>query len=168
MSIRTWVGPVLAIALSARADQDQGAKDGSTFKSDAWHFSMTPPSFSTDARTPSTLIVQFYGPAQDGFSPNINVIAQRVPFEKFLAATDQQLLVKPFELVSKNGTKVGAHAACEYVYKGELQGMRMKFVALAIDATDHVLLATGTCTEEQFAAQEPIFKASLASLKLEE
>jgi hypothetical protein len=31
-----------------------------------------------------------------------------------------------------------------------------------------VLLATGTCTEEQFAAQEPIFKASLASLKLEE
>ena len=113
-------------------------------------------------------IAAFTASPVDSFTANINVqVHQKANFDNFVKLTETQLEALHFEILSTREVKLGTHRGAETVYRGEITGIQMKFMALAAEDGDRVILVTATSLESRFAEYESAFKTALSSFKFD-
>jgi hypothetical protein len=165
-SIKTTIAILL---LAGTAWAFQKAVKRSTFVDTTYGFTIDTPKFpGTKPTTPGTVLI-VTGPADDGFTPNMNVTIQAT---STTAKAYRDLSVGQFKslklkLNSERQLKVSGRDAVELDYEGALGGTKiLRFLSMAVIDKDRVILITCTTAPEGFAAVEAEFRASLKSFKL--
>jgi hypothetical protein len=112
--------------------------------------------------------VMFTGPAEGGFSSNVNITIQPVSTTR-KAYHDQSLREfgqLGFKLNSSRDVTVSGKDAIRLDYEGKASGKDLHFLSLAVFDKDRVILVTCTALPDSFAAVEPEFNACLDSFRL--
>jgi hypothetical protein len=150
------------------AQPQQVKKQASEYIDAAYGYRLTPPSYGV-SREPMVMTAVFFAPPKNGFAANINVQVQRpgVSWEEFQTLSARQLEASGFEVSSREPRKVGENRAVEWLYSGELQGRRMRFIGLAIEKGEQVFLLTATALESSFAEHEKAFREALSSFRFD-
>jgi hypothetical protein len=138
------------------------------YKDESLGFSLTPPAFRVPPDAAAVQVAAFAGAPVDGFAVNLNVqIHNRVNLDAFIKTSEAQFKALGVEVLGSRDTKVGSHRAREYVYRMTLAGKAMRFIGLAAEDGDHVVLLTATSLDSQFNTYEAQFRAALASFKFD-
>jgi hypothetical protein len=61
--------------------------------------------------------------------------------------------------------KIGKRPAREWVYSGDIQGLKLTFLAWAVERGDDIYLLTCTSPSETFSKYESIFRESLKTFE---
>jgi hypothetical protein len=110
----------------------------------------------------------FLGPAEDGFSNNVNilVIKQSTSLDVFQKVSLAEIEKAKFKLIANRVLTISGHQAVEFEYEGMMNGRELHFIALSVVEDDRVVQVTCTASSKTFAAVEPEFRACLASFRL--
>jgi hypothetical protein len=138
-----------------------------SYSNDKFGFSFVVPDFKVNSNAPVVTIAAFLAPPEDGFSANLNVQVHRCGFDYFVSLTDAQFSGGDVEVISKKFAKVGERAAVEYVYKMNVGGNALQFLAVGVDGVDRVHLFTCTALEVLFSQYVHVFRDALASLRFD-
>jgi hypothetical protein len=129
---------------------------------------MAPPVFNFDPDLIAIQIAGFTAAPVDGFAANLNVqVHQKTNIETFTRVTTASMKANGIEILSTKELQVGAHPAREWVYRLTVQGKALRFIALAAEDRDHVVLLTATCLESRISEFEPQMRAALSSFKFD-
>ena len=125
-------------------------------------FSIVPLEGRTAGAT--SVLLSMYLPASNGFAPNVTVVAQNAPasIDVYIAASKRELEQNGWKLV--NLDKPNDHTVV-FEYTGDLQNRPLHWYAKAVLKGREVLLATGTATELQWAADGARLKECADSLQ---
>jgi hypothetical protein len=144
------------------------ASPASIYRDAQLGISMTPPAFRVPADAPAVQLAAFNSAGVDGFSANLNIqVHQKTNLDTFRKNSEAQFKALGIEIVTTKEIKVGTHRGLEYVYRANLAGIPMKFIAVAAEDADRVFLLTATSLEQRFNELEPVFRAALSSFKFD-
>jgi hypothetical protein len=112
--------------------------------------------------------VMFTGPAEAGFSSNVNITIQAATLTRKMYRDQSlaQFRQLGFKVNSDRDVTVSGKDAIRLDYEGKAVGKDLHFLALAVIDKDREILVTCTATPEGFSAVESEFKACLDSFRL--
>jgi len=119
-----------------------------------------------EATTPSYLMAQFFLPADNNFSPNVNIIRQK--YDKSLEAYDK-LSMNQFkqQLKAEVLTREIKGGRITYEYKGEMLSKKFHWYARAFKQNEEFYLVTATALESQWEKYKDKLVKSVNSFKLD-
>ena len=167
MKTAAWIAPFLLAAAWVAADV---APAGRAYTDPHYGFSIDPPKAPTAPDGGSATPVMFFAPAEDGFAANLNVTVQAAALTaaQYGEITRGQFKEMGLKVHSENALKVSGRDALRWDYEGEMQGRKLRWLALAVMDKARVYLLTCTATAAGFEKQRPGFQAALDSFTLPE
>jgi hypothetical protein len=160
-----WMALALCAALALGV---AGAADSAAaYRNAPWGFAIDPPAFGRGETVPAITVAAFFAPPADGFAANMNIQVQPLSgsLEDFQRLSVAQFNAMGLESVSTQEIQVDGHRALEWVYRGQLQNRRLKFLSLAVARDGAIYLLTCTMLEKDFEKHEEAFRKSLASFR---
>ena len=135
------------------------------FHDTQYGFSLTPPAFDGLPEGQSVVRLAVSGPAQNGFSPNVNVTVQSIKTTRdaFVELSESQFKTANFTIRSKQNRLVSGRPAVLFDYEGSFGGPTLRFLALAVVLPERVLLVTCTSLASSYSTHEREFKRSINS-----
>jgi hypothetical protein len=157
-------GAALAGALAAAPSAPSVYTDG------LYGFSVQAPDFPGAPEGGSAIRAMFFAPAEDGFSDNVNVMAQGtgMTLPEFIEVSADQFKAHGLKVNSESKKKVSGRDAVVWDYEGKQQGRDLRWLALAVADKKQVFLVTCTATKKSFEKRRKEFEACLDSFKLAE
>ncbi|MGB0768230.1 MAG: hypothetical protein ACPGYV_11020 [Phycisphaeraceae bacterium] len=126
-------------------------------------FDFERPAFAADGI--GTIAIHFMA-AKDGFSSNVNLIAQ--PFAGTMEAYDQ-ISMKEFEQMGLTVIeKTNTDGVLRYHYKGVQNGLPLRFFSKAVQVDNRVYLATATTLQKEWETVSQELVRSVESFELKE
>ena len=153
------MGLMLGLAALARGSEYRDTQEG---------FVLAPPSFAQPTEGSTVVRLAVSGPAEDGFSPNVNVTVQRLKTSRdgYIALSEAQFKRLGFEAASEANRTVSGSPAVLFDYSAEMGGRQLRFLSLAVVLPDRVLLVTCTAPKASFTRYEPEFRRTLDQFSL--
>lgn len=163
-----WPWMLAATALTAGWAAGQTAARSSVYTDGLYGFSITAPRFGTVNKGEQVIPLMLLGPAENDFSPNVNVIVQERAFtrKQYRQMTDAEFEKVGATVHSVKELTVSGNEALLYDYENEIQGKPMHFLSEPVITPSRTYLITCTCTAADFQKRAPEFRACLASFKL--
>lgn len=128
---------------------------------EALQYDFTPPAYPDDQ---AGQIFHYYMPPADGFSANINLIAQ--PYNDTLQAYDE-LSQAEFEQLDLDLIRNElANGVLTYEYKGRVQNIDLHWYARATKKGDKIYLITATALADRWETDSPALVESVNSFAL--
>ncbi|MEZ5993393.1 MAG: hypothetical protein R3E76_13730 [Planctomycetota bacterium] len=179
MSFISKLAPLLAafaVVLAAGAVETWGDGDAAedsvktrTFASKEFAFTIDTTDFPVEQPFKTITVVKSLAEEPvGGFMPNVNVLVQmqETTVEGYMATTKDELKGLGFEMVEIKPIDHAGKKCMWGEYKGEMGGVELHFLALAIVLEDRVILATGTAAEKDFDKVEAKLEKAVKSLNL--
>ena len=129
------------------------------------NFSMQPPQFAQDSGKLRT-IAQFYAAPKDGFAAHVTVQALHMDqsLSAYISTTKKQYKAYGLKIVRMTKQTISGAAAIEMEYEGTMQGRNLRFLTLAIERKDHILLMTGASLKIHMPSYEKSMWAAMRSI----
>jgi hypothetical protein len=161
---------VLALAPRHGSATDRSAGDKSTYRSELYGVSMTPPDFTDDGKEAAFTFASFKAPAVGDFTANITLQRQKFKagIKAYVELSETQFKAGKFDVSYSKPKQIGKHDGHEFKYSATIEGVAMKFHALAVEDGDDVLLISCTALAKNFDDYASKFTAALASVKLDD
>lgn len=143
----------------------------STYVDTTYGFSIEAPRFEEVAKGAGGMVAMFTAPVENAnaFSPNVNVIVDRMPLPANYRETNLALLKKAGgQAASDKAMKVSGLDAVLFEYEGTMGGRALHFLGAYVPAGERNFTVTGTAPKEDFAKYEAAFRACIDSLKIED
>jgi hypothetical protein len=137
------VAVVVAALLAGSAwGFQKGAETRSIYKDTTHGFTIETPRFPGSGRKVPGLVFSASGPPVGKFAPNVNVMIQDTSITRkgFVDLTVEQLKQLGMKLNSQRMLKVAGRDAVEFDYQGAINGLDLRFLALAVIEKDRVIL----------------------------
>ncbi len=157
---------LLVVAVSIAGSRDPKPDPGTCVDRLAG-YSLKLPGFDRPDPDRQALRTIFYGPTEDGFPVNVNVMSQPggKSAEDYIAETKDGLGSMGFTLVSSKEKTVGSMPALTLEYTGSQRNRDLRFLALAVIGAERVWLVTCTAPDETFDEYRAGFARTLASFE---
>ena len=125
-------------------------------------YDFDPPAFASDAE--GTIAMHFL-PPENGFSANVNLMAQSYDgtLEDYEKLSTRQMKAMGLVIIEKSIKD----NVLRYEYKGVQSGQKLRWYAKAFKANDKVYLATATAHQDQWEEQSPVLIMSVESFDLQ-
>lgn len=149
---------------------ESGAGDKSSYHSELYGVSITPPDFADDRKEAAHTFASFKAPAVGDFTANVTLNRQnfKAGIKAYVEFSETQFKAAKFDVSYSKPKQVGKHAGHEFKYSATIDGTPMKFHALAVEDGDQVMLISCTAAAENFDDYAAKFAAALASVKIDD
>jgi hypothetical protein len=166
-----WIAAAcLFLAATAWGDQ-QADKPRGRYLSPTYGFAIESPDFDAlpDGHAQTTAL--FYGPPDDGFSPNVNIRVVQAnagaTLEDYAQASIAGLEKTGLKIVTQKASKVDDHDALLLEAAGNTSGRPTHLLSYSVFGSDRFIVITCTATQKQFDSLRDRFTACLDSFRWE-
>lgn len=130
-------------------------------------FRIEAPEFEPVPGGTTQVVLHMFGPASDGFAPNLNVMVQpAMTAQQLRDISSTQFVQIGLKVLREEPGKLQGRDTVLYEYAGQMQQRDMHFLALGVCHADRTYLVTCTSLESQFAKLKAAFEAAVKSFKL--
>jgi hypothetical protein len=160
LAILAVAGTVLAAAAAEVAKR-------SVYADATYGFTIQAPAFGKAAAV-SVIPVQMFGPAEDGFASNVNVMVQNVKTTRadFKKQSAEEFKAGGLKVASEKDLTVSGKDAVQWTCEGKAMNKDLGFVVLAVIDADRVYLVTCTALKEAMPKLQNEFLACVGSFAL--
>jgi hypothetical protein len=140
----------------------------SVYTDGVYEFSIQAPVFPTGAQGTAVTPVVLAGPAEGGFSSNVNVMVQNVTMTRdaFRKLSEDQFKAAGLQVNAARDLTVQGKDAVQFDYQGTMLGRDLHWLSMAVVYTDRVFVISCTATKDAYPKFEKKFQACLDSFKL--
>jgi hypothetical protein len=141
---------------------------GSDFTDTKFGYSVSPPEFPGPPTGSVATRLTVLAPPDGGFSSNMGVMVQEIKTtrEEFIALSEKQFDDLGMKVRSSSKRDVSGQPAVLLDYEGQMRGVGLRFLQLAVILPERVLLLTYTAQKSAFKELEAEFRRSLETFKL--
>ena len=141
---------------------------GSDFTDSKFGYSVSPPEFPGPPSGSAATRLTVLAPPEGGFSSNMGVMIQEIKTtrEEFIALSEKQFDALGMKVRSSSKRDVSGQPAVLLDYEGQMGGVGLRFLQLAVILPERVLLLTYTAPKSSFKELEAEFRRSLETFKL--
>jgi hypothetical protein len=174
MKIGIWLSLAGVVACAAGGfvlSAEAPARKASTYTDGLYGFSIGAPEFPAVPKGANAMPVMLLGPAEEGFSPNVNVliIPGKTTRKQVVEANLTQFKTTGWKMNSTAETTRSGKDAVLFDYEGRMPGggAEMHWLCLIVVDDDRQLVVTCTALKGSFGKHEQAFRTCLASFKLD-
>jgi hypothetical protein len=168
MKRRAWFAAAgVLIAATARAAEPAAPPSGG-YVNATYGLAFQPPAFDALPADTAQDVVRFFGPASDGFSPNVVIrIAQSkfaMPVEDFIQSNVKGLEKTGLKVVAEKASKVEGRDAVRIEGTGLISGRELHLFSQSVLDTNRIIVVTCICGETQLEGLRARFTTCLDSI----